>query len=141
MPVNFQDKVEIQELVARYASSFDNGNSDDWLDVWADDGVWDGPLGVYTGKLELTKLITDLGGNLQDKRRVMTNIVISESGDQAKVECYMLILERKISTAILATSVFSGIFKKVEDRWKLAHSSVRMDPSCAAMREQATSKS
>lgn len=134
MPISYKDKVEIQELIARYASSFDNGNSDDWLDVWADDGIWDGALGVYSGKSQLSKLIVDIGGPLQDKRRVMTNIVITEDGNQAKAECYMLVIERKVSTEILATAVFSGIFKKVDDQWKLARCSVKMDPSCAAMR-------
>jgi ketosteroid isomerase-like protein len=130
MPLNFEDKMEIQEVIARYANTFDSGNFDDWLDTWTDDGVWDGGPGVYTGKSELAKLIVDLGGDLQDKRRVMTNVVISGVGDQAIADCYMLVIERKVSSAILATAVYSDTLKKVDGSWKFARRIVTMDPSC-----------
>jgi 3-phenylpropionate/cinnamic acid dioxygenase small subunit len=131
MPLNYQDKIEIQEIAVRYANAMDSGNFDDWLETWADDGVWEGGLGLYAGKAALAKLPIDLGARIQNKRHLMTNFVITESGDQATLQCYMVVVEREASASIVATGVYFDTLKKVDGSWKFARRTVKLDPNFA----------
>ncbi|MDR3615289.1 MAG: nuclear transport factor 2 family protein [Candidatus Obscuribacterales bacterium] len=131
MPLNFQDKMEIQDLIVRYANAMDSGKFDEWLETWADDGVWEGGLGVYAGKTALAKLPGDLGARIQGKRHLMSNFAIFESGDQAMSQCYMVVVEREVSTAIVATGVYFDSLKKIDGGWKFARRKVQLDPSFA----------
>jgi 3-phenylpropionate/cinnamic acid dioxygenase small subunit len=131
MSLNCQDKMEIQELVVRYANAMDSGKFDEWLETWADDGVWEGGLGVYKGKSALATLPTDLGARIQSKRHLMSNFVISESGEQAISQCYIVVVEREISTSIVATGVYFDTLRKVDGSWKFVRRNVKLDPSFA----------
>jgi len=131
MPLNYQDKMEIQELAVKYANAMDSGNSDEWLQTWAEDGVWEGGLGVYEGKAALARVLVDLGARIQNKRHLMTNFVISDSNDQAIMQCYIVVVEREVSTAIVATGMYFDSLKKVDGIWKFARRNVKLDPSFA----------
>ena len=130
MALTFEDKMEIHELIAKYANSFDNGKFEEWLDTWAEEGIWQGGPGTFSGKSELAKLIEILGGSLQDKRRIMTNVVVSGDEKKATAECYMLVIERKASTEIRATSFYTDTLKKIDGSWKFVSRIVTMDPNC-----------
>lgn len=129
MSLKFEDKVEIQELSARYANAMDDGNLEEWLDTWADDGIWEGAVGKYEGKSALAKLLGDLGARIQNKRHVMTNSVITGAGDQAVQQCYLLVFEREDSPALIATGVYKDTLKKIDGSWKFAQRAVKLDPS------------
>ncbi|HET7643219.1 MAG TPA: nuclear transport factor 2 family protein [Nitrososphaeraceae archaeon] len=59
------DKINIQELIAKYNITLDNKNIDEWLNTWSDDGVWSTPFGEAKGKTELKILPVRLQTNLQ----------------------------------------------------------------------------
>jgi len=131
MSVSHQDKIEIQELSARYANALDSGNIGEWLDTWTDEGVWEGGLGKYEGKSSLAKLIKDLGARIQGKRHVMCNFVIDGNGDEARQQSYLLVFERETSPALIATGVYHDIVKRVNGNWKFASRLVKLDSSFA----------
>lgn len=131
MPLSHHDKIEIQELSARYANALDSGDIDAWLDTWADDGTWEGGLGKYEGKSSLAKLIMDLGARIKGKRHVMCNFVITEDGDIARQQSYLLVFERETSPALVASGVYHDILQKVNGHWKFSSRSVKLDPSFA----------
>lgn len=129
MPISFEDKLEIQELTARYAMAMDKGNLEEWLGTWADDGVWEGGVGRYEGKVALKSLFHDLGERISGKRHVMTNSIISQIDSDVVHTCYILIFERETSTHCIGTGVYSDKLKKVDGRWRFAHRTIKLDPS------------
>ncbi|MBY0358329.1 MAG: nuclear transport factor 2 family protein [Candidatus Obscuribacterales bacterium] len=129
MPLNFEDKLEIQELAVRYANAMDDGDLKAWLDTWAEDGVWEGGIGKYEGKKSLSGLLGDLGARIQNKRHVMTNFVIDSAGDLAKQKCYLFVFERENSTELVASAVYEDTLQKIDGRWKFIKRSVKLDPS------------
>ncbi len=131
MGLNYQDKMEIQELSVRYANAMDSGKADEWLDTWTDDGVWEGGLGTYEGKSVLVKLLDDLGVRIKGKRHVMCNFVIEGEGDKATQQCYLLVFERERSPELIATGVYVDALRKVDGVWKFSRRTVKLDPSFA----------
>jgi ketosteroid isomerase-like protein len=129
MSLSYQDKMEIQELAAQYANALDSGKFDEWLDTWADDGVWEGGLGRYEGKSSLAKLPVDLGARIQGKRHVMCNFVINGEGDQATLHSYLLVFERESSPQLVASGVYVDVLKRIDGRWRFAQRTVKLDPS------------
>ena len=51
MAAVLEEKDAIHETIANYCFYFDSGVFDKWVDLFTDDGVWDGgALGVHKGK-------------------------------------------------------------------------------------------
>lgn len=124
-----EDKIEIQELSVRYANAMDNGSVDEWLDTWADNGVWEGGIGRYEGKLSLAKLLGDLGVRIQGKRHVMSNFIITGDQTEATQQCYLLVFERENAPALVASGVYIDKLKKIDGCWKFINRTVKLDPS------------
>lgn len=131
MLLTCEDKIEIQELTARYANAMDSENLEGWLETWSDDGIWQGGLGTYKGKSELRKLLDDLGARIKGKRHVMTNSVIDSAGDTAVQHCYLCVFERVTEPRLIATAVYNDVLTKASGAWKFARRTVTLDPSFA----------
>ena len=129
MALTYQDKIEIYELSARYANALDSGDLEEWLDTWADNGVWEGALGKYEGRESLAKLPADLGARIQGKRHVMSNFVITGDAELATQKCYLLVFERERSAELIATGVYVDTIAKINGVWKFARRTVKLDPS------------
>jgi uncharacterized protein (TIGR02246 family) len=53
-PLTAEDRLEIQELIARYNRAVDGGDADGWVDTFAPDGVFESLLvGTHRGHTEL----------------------------------------------------------------------------------------
>ena len=54
------DKVIIQELIAKHNIDLDNKNIEGWTNTWTDDGIWITTFGEAKGKTELKNMITQV---------------------------------------------------------------------------------
>ncbi len=43
--ITVDDKIIIQELIAKHNIALDNKNIDEWTNTWTDDGIWSKPFG------------------------------------------------------------------------------------------------
>jgi hypothetical protein len=96
------DYIEIQQLYARYAVSFDLHDADTWLSCYTEDGSlewgpggeqigW--PPGATTGKAALRKL-AERSMSLSDRKGYHwnANLVIDATPDGARGQCYLAFL-------------------------------------------------
>ena len=122
-----EDRLDIQELTARYAVAMDHGDSETWLNTWADWGVWEGGIGTYETKKNLGRLLTDLGDRIKGKRHIMTNSVITAQEGGALQTCYMLVVEAAGEPRVIATGVYEDLLQKVDGNWKFVRRKVKLD--------------
>lgn len=115
------DKIEIQELTAKYALAMDEHDVSRWLHTWAADGKWEGPLGTYLGHEKLPQLLRDLGERIVGRRHVITNHIIEVSGSEASQTCYMQILAYKDGFRLVGTAVYRDRLKKIDGEWRFLH--------------------
>lgn len=54
------DRAEIEELVVRYVTALDTLDADAYEGVFTEDGVYELPGNVYTGRAAIRKVVTDL---------------------------------------------------------------------------------
>lgn len=102
-----EDKVEIQELTARYANAMDDTDVDAWMATWDENGLWKGGLGEFQGIAKLKELFAVLGERIKNRRHVMTNFVISVNETQAEQRCYMLVFDRVNEARLIASGVYN----------------------------------
>ncbi len=126
MALTADDRIEIQQLSAKYAIAMDDGDVDAWLATWALDGVWEGGIGKYEGTEKLRGLLPALGDRIRNKRHVMTNFVIDGDGLSATQRCYLLILDRA-KQAPPATAVYADNLHKIDGIWLFVHRKVTID--------------
>lgn len=124
-----EDKVEIQELTARYANAMDDTDLDSWMSTWDSNGLWKGGLGEFQGSDKLRELFAALGDRIKNRRHVMTNFVIQGDGQEAQQRCYMLVYDRVNEPRLIASGVYTDRLIKSDGRWKFLERRVVLDPS------------
>ncbi len=124
-----EDKIEIQELTARYANAMDDTDIEAWMQTWDANGLWKGGLGEFQGTAKLQELFAALGERIKNRRHVMTNFVISGEGEQAEQRCYMLVFDRVNEAKLIATGVYTDRLIKTGGKWKFLERRVVLDPS------------
>jgi len=124
-----EDKIEIQELTARYANAMDDTDIEAWMQSWDANGLWKGGLGEFQGTAKLQELFAALGERIKNRRHVMTNFVISGEGEQAEQRCYMLVFDRVNEAKLIATGVYTDRLIKTGGKWKFLERRVVLDPS------------
>lgn len=120
------DKLEIQELTARYALAMDEHDTPRWLETWAPNGSWEGALGTYQGD-RLPLLLRDLGERIVHRRHIITNYIVDVSGDEAQQSCYMQIVAYKEGPKIVATAVYRDRLKKIDGQWRFMSRRMTID--------------
>jgi len=126
MKLQAEDKVEIQELSAKYAMAIDNSDLHAWLSTWTEQGIWEGAVGTFAGKDNLPLVLQKLAERLKGKRHVMTNFVIEGSGDTAIQHCYLLIVDCSKQTPP-GVAIYTDKLKKIDGQWLFSHRTVKID--------------
>lgn len=121
-----EDKMQIQELAARYALAMDEHDVEGWLKTWSPNGRWEGALGTYQGET-LKLLLRDLGERIINRRHVITNHVIEVKGNEATQTCYMQIIAYKDAPKIMATAVYRDNLVKTNGEWKFSVRRMTLD--------------
>ena len=116
--INTGNRITIQELMAKYNLALDNKNLDEWINTWADDGVWTTTFGEAKGKTELKNMIDQVTNEFASgKRHVSTNIVIENaspsSNSMASAKSYLTVIEAHKTPEVVATGVYNDTLKIV----------------------------
>jgi hypothetical protein len=121
-----EDRLDIMDLLARYARCLDSGDLDGYVDNFAPDGVFDGTYGLSTGHAEIRAYIGQViaegrGGPLPNGdvayRHFVGNPVIDGAGDHATVHSYMNLVNMGTDPPISATAEYNDSVVKLNGRW------------------------
>ena len=128
--ITVDDKIGIQELIAKYNLAIDNKNIDEWTDTWTDDGTWTTTFGEAKGKTELKNMVNKITNEFASgKRHTSTNIVIeAATNGMASAKSYLTVIEAQKAPTVVATGVYSDTLKKDRSgKWKFFQRKLDID--------------
>lgn len=132
--VPLQDRVDIEELMARYSWALDIGDFEGYLACFIEDGwVEHWPQGRCVGREGLWRMTQDLWyskpHHYLGRQHRMSQVLMTPVGDEVQIKCFWSILQHNVETS--ACSVFGlGTWdtmarKGADGEWRFA--SVRVD--------------
>ena len=128
--ISAADKINIQELIAKYNQALDNKAIEEWTNTWLDDGVWSTPFGEAKGKTELKNIASQITNEFASgKRHVSTNIIIENgTNNTASAQSYLIVIEAKRTPEVVATGTYIDTLKKdANNKWKFLHRRLEID--------------
>jgi len=126
-----EDREEIRELYARYAHNIDDGQFNEWIDCFTEDGVFESPrFGKHSGRDGLrrfTAIYKDSLGGAKPFHQ-MTNVIFKIDGDKAAGCCYLTYYHCKDGKAALsAAGRYNDKLRKGADGWQFESRKVIID--------------
>lgn len=121
-----EDQEAIRECLARYGYAADLGRSEEWLDLWTTDGIYDLDDGQRKGREKLTEIIAAPNGFHKSIENhclhTVGNLFIRINGDTAWAEGYSVVIVREVAPdrhALLSCGYNHWDFQRVDGRWHL----------------------
>jgi ketosteroid isomerase-like protein len=128
--ITADDKIIIQELIAKHNLALDNKNTDEWTNTWTDDGIWSTPFGEAKGKTELKNMINQVTNEFASgKRHLSTNIIIEDApNNTASAQSYLIVTEAKKTPEVVASGTYIDTLKKdANGKWKFLQRKLDID--------------
>jgi ketosteroid isomerase-like protein len=128
--ITVDDKIIIQELIAKHNLALDNKNTDEWTNTWTDDGIWSTPFGEAKGKTELKNMINQVTNEFASgKRHLSTNIIIEDApNNTASAQSYLIVTEAKKTPEVVASGTYIDTLKKdANGKWKFLQRKLDID--------------
>ena len=128
--ITVDDKIIIQELIAKHNLALDNKNTDEWTNTWTDDGIWSTPFGEAKGKTELKNMINQVTNEFASgKRHLSTNIIIEGTpNNTASAQSYLIVTEAKKTPEVVASGTYVDTLKKdANGKWKFLQRKLDID--------------
>ena len=115
------DRLDIQELMARYSRCIDFGRWDELPEFFTDDCTLDfGKLmGSHRGKDAVRGFATTLAGTGLTMRHYVTNCIIRGDGGRAEATTYVLAFTGQQGSLSPTTGRYEDELRKVGGRWLL----------------------
>jgi hypothetical protein len=138
MPISVEDKIAIQELMARYIRAVDvDCSEEEFLGLFTNDAVMSSPVtGDSVGTEGLGSFrngFMERRGKLQ-LRHLITNHIIEGDGDAARLQAYFLIVQTRIDvpaeerkTEIRFCGTYDCELRKRSGEWKIHRRHVEID--------------
>lgn len=125
-----EEKDAIRELMARYCFHFDNGEFDDWLTLFTDDGTFDlGKRGRMSGRDPLRKFLQaiPLSNGLPMMKHCVMNSIVHVDGDRATARSYVIVLQGGEALAVSIAGRYEDQLVKAGDTWRFKERKVHFD--------------
>src|SRR5258708_33558062 len=126
-----EDRLDIMDLIARYASTLDAGDLDGYVNNFAPDGVL---FEQHKGRAEIREYVAMLmregrAGPLPDgdvaHRHFVGSPVIDGSDDRATVHSYLLWVNMGSDPPVSAAAEYTDAVVKLDGRWVFQSRSLR----------------
>jgi hypothetical protein len=116
-----EDRLDIQDLMARYSRAIDFGRWDELPTFFTDDCTLDfgKVMGSHRGKDAVRGFATMLAGTGLTMRHYVTNCIIEGVADRATATTYVLAFTGQIGSLMPTTGRYEDELKKVDGRWLL----------------------
>lgn len=130
MSLSVEDRLEIQELYARYNHAIDFGKADAWAACFTPDGVFTASAaGTFTGTEALANFVRSFAERMK-ARHWTNNLVIEGTPGGAQGTCYLALLipgGAEKPPTIATTAVYSDTLVKGAEGWRFSSRSVAGD--------------
>lgn len=127
MTLSTEDRLEIQELYARYNHAIDSGQGAAWAATFTPDGVFDSGQGTMSGAEALQKFGDGFASRMK-ARHWVNNLVLDEAPGGARGSCYLVLYNLGgEKPAILTTAIYNDELTKTSGGWRFATRRVKPD--------------
>lgn len=120
------DELEIRNVLARLAQGADDGDLNEYVRLFAEDGSWQAPDGsIREGRSDLlagaqARRAGGIQGPGTNTFHVVTNTVVNLDGDQATSTSYYQFYGNTDATPeIRRTGIYRDEFRRTADGWKM----------------------
>jgi len=130
VPSVLEEKDAIRELMARYCFHFDNGEFEQWLDLFTEEAIFDlGARGRFAGRDALRKFlkIIPLTNGLPGMRHCVTNSIVTVAGDQATAQSYVIVVQGADIVGISVAARYEDRLVKHGGAWRFTERKVHFD--------------
>lgn len=124
MPLSVEDRLAIQELIARYNHAIDGGDPDGWAATFAPDGTFESRGEVHAGTEQLATFARGFQQRLPGARHWNNNLVIDGDGDQATTTCYLQLWREG---QLASEGRYVDTLRKIDGQWRFASRKVVRD--------------
>lgn len=135
--MSVEDKLAIQQVIARYSYTFDLRDAEGWANLFTEDGVWefagtdsetDPPPTRVKGWAELRRFVEHPFVERRQGERSyhhQSGIIFDElTSDSARTRVMVLITLQTVKepiARILFTGIYHDQWRKTQEGWRLAH--------------------
>ena len=127
------DRLEIEELIARYYFANDAKDVEQALSYCTDDAIISGDFTMRADH-QAEDLAKIYAGEPGKKRHLMMNHVVLEAGaEEVRSQHLMLVIEASLIPATVATSFVTDRLRKTADGWRIAEHRIEVDDSARWM--------
>lgn len=132
MPSLIEDKLAIEELIARYNQSLDSGDYPKWVACWADDAILDGIGKLLKGKAQIQAFADQYEDSTRSKinalKHYTINILSKVEGDAATSSSYLqLVNTTDKGVKIIFTGRYEDDLRRVNGQWRFARRKLHQD--------------
>jgi len=130
MPSVLEEKDAIRELLAHYCFHFDNGEFDQWLNLFTDDGAFDlGARGRFQGRDALRNFlkVVPLTKGVPMIKHCVMNSIVSVDGDHATARSYVVVLRGGEALALSVAGRYEDQLTKQAGEWRFAERKAYLD--------------
>ena len=124
MPLSVEDRLAIQELLARYNHAIDGGDPEGWAATFAPDGTFESRGEVHTGTEQLATFARGFQQRLPGARHWNNNLVIDGDGEQATTTCYLQLWREG---QLASEGRYVDTLRKIDGQWRFTSRKVVRD--------------
>jgi actinorhodin biosynthesis protein ActVIA len=120
--LTIEDRLDIQDLLSRYAHHFDSGEGEAWAALFTPDAVCEVPSLRLEGAAQLRTLPAKSAEHSGGKfRHLITNILAEPDGDgRATVLAYGLLTDWREGGKFVMLATYTGVLVKGAAGWRIA---------------------
>jgi len=127
MKVTAEDRCEVSDVLARYCFFVDEGEVDEWVDLWTEDGVF---AGVTPHQLKGREALRQVPGWALSggSRHKLVNLIMDygQTSDEMTVRCYNFVTGWLGDARFGTLAVAKYRLVRRGDTWKIKSNQVRM---------------
>lgn len=122
--LTLEDRLTIQELLARYNHAIDSGDAEGWAATFAPDGTFESRGATHSGTEALVAFARDFSGRMAGARHWNNNLVIEADGDRATATCYLQLWREG---QLVSEGRYVDALRKVDGQWRFTSRKVVRD--------------
>lgn len=129
MPLSATDRLDIQDLLARYNHAIDSGDAAGWAATFVADGTFTSGGRTHAGTEALAAFAADFHTRMPGSRHWVNNVVIDGDGDQATLRCYLQLLKTGNGepATLVTTARYEDRLRRMDGGWRFVSRSVARD--------------
>ena len=121
----FEDRIAIEELLARYCGHLDNGRFAEMAACFTEDGTWDTAFGPAKGRAKIEELVRRLSARNQPRPAMLhltSNVIIEIAGDTATATSSWMVAQNSPRGPLLdCAGNYIDKLQKVGGQWLFSY--------------------